>query len=217
MFIRPAIPNAGHGKRSRMSLIFDCGRRDRRLSVGSDISVPSNVLSSSRDMSAAPKLTMPIVPACRHRLRKLIERWYSSGCFYIIPTCNHRAISSPMTCNATFSQALSDSRPLSSCDIYPHNAFSMANEQASIAAAINDLSTGVYTSRRKAARAYNIPESTLRDRMNGATTYAISHQNQQRLSPQQENFLADWILEEGACGYPPSIPRAQEMANRIYE
>jgi hypothetical protein len=99
--------------------------------------------------------------------------------------------------------------------MYPHNAISMANQEVFIAAAINDLSTGVYTSRRKAAKAYNIPESTLRDRMNGAKNHAISHQHQQRLSPQQEEFLADWILEEGARGYPPSIPRVQEMASRI--
>jgi hypothetical protein len=59
--------------------------------------------------------------------------------------------------------------------MYPHNAISMANQEVSIAAAINDLSTGVYTSRRKAAKAYNIPKSTLRNRINGATNYAISH------------------------------------------
>jgi hypothetical protein len=47
--------------------------------------------------------------------------------------------------------------------MYPHNAISMANQEVSIAAAINDLSIGVYTSHRKAAKAYNIPESTLRN------------------------------------------------------
>jgi transcription initiation factor TFIIIB Brf1 subunit/transcription initiation factor TFIIB len=67
----------------------------------------------------------------------------------------------------------------------------MADQEASIAAAINGLSTGIYTSYRKAAKAYNVPKSTLRNRMKGATNHAISHQNQQRLSPQQEEFLAN--------------------------
>jgi hypothetical protein len=47
--------------------------------------------------------------------------------------------------------------------MYPHNAISMANQEVSIAAAINNLSTGVYTSCYKAAKAYNIPKSTLRN------------------------------------------------------
>jgi hypothetical protein len=47
--------------------------------------------------------------------------------------------------------------------MYPHNAILMANQEVSIAAAINDLSTGVYTSHRKAIKAYNIPKSTLRN------------------------------------------------------
>jgi hypothetical protein len=91
----------------------------------------------------------------------------------------------------------------------------MDSKEAAIAHAISDYSTGVFPSSRAAARAYGLPESTLRDRINGATNYATSHHHQQRLTPDQEDYLVTWILEEDARGYPPSHPRAREMANRI--
>jgi hypothetical protein len=37
----------------------------------------------------------------------------------------------------------------------------MADQEASVTAAINSLSIGIYTSYYKAAKAYNIPKSTL--------------------------------------------------------
>ncbi|OCK83951.1 hypothetical protein K432DRAFT_289973, partial [Lepidopterella palustris CBS 459.81] len=38
---------------------------------------------------------------------------------------------------------------------------------------------------------------------------------QYRLTPLQEELIADWILEEDARGYPPTHARAQEMASRL--
>ncbi|KAF2277128.1 uncharacterized protein EI97DRAFT_351311, partial [Westerdykella ornata] len=51
-------------------------------------------------------------------------------------------------------------------------------------------------SQRKAASSYGIPESTLRGRLRGQQPHATAHQNQQRLTPEQEAFLVDWILDE---------------------
>jgi hypothetical protein len=51
----------------------------------------------------------------------------------------------------------------------------MADQEASIIAAINDLSTGIYTSYHKAAKAYNIPKSTLRNQIKGAINHTISY------------------------------------------
>ena len=91
----------------------------------------------------------------------------------------------------------------------------MTTRESTISAALNNYLAGVYPSQRAAAGAYGIPPSTLRDQINGATNSAISHQHQQRLTPQQEEFLVEWILEEGQRGYPPSFARAREMASRI--
>ena len=53
------------------------------------------------------------------------------------------------------------------------------------------------------------------DRRRGLQTRRVSHQPWQRLTPEQEDFLVEWILEEDGRGAPPSHARAKEMANRI--
>ena len=91
----------------------------------------------------------------------------------------------------------------------------MDPREHAIQLAISDLGAGIYSSQRAAAKAYGIPRSTLQERLKGRTSSALSHQHQQRLTPLQEDFLVEWILEEDARGYPPPHARAREMANRI--
>jgi hypothetical protein len=91
----------------------------------------------------------------------------------------------------------------------------MPVNEAAIAQAIQDLQSGVHTSLRAAAQAYGVKRSTLQDRVKGTTSIRASHQHQQRLTPLQEEFLVEWILEEAQRGYAPSHARAREMACRI--
>ena len=91
----------------------------------------------------------------------------------------------------------------------------MDNREAAIQAAISDINTGVFSSQRAAANAYQIPRATLSARMRGRQASQNNHVYQQRLTPQQEEFLVQWILEEDARAFPPSHARAREMANRI--
>ncbi|CAI6335564.1 unnamed protein product [Periconia digitata] len=91
----------------------------------------------------------------------------------------------------------------------------MDTREATIQSAIHDFNAGIYLSQRAAAKAYGLPRSTLQGRLQGATDSATSHQHQQRLTPQQEEFLVEWILEEDARVCPPSHARTREMANRI--
>ena len=91
----------------------------------------------------------------------------------------------------------------------------MDARELAIQAAINDLRTGVFTSQRKAAAAYGVPRSSLQERINGRQPNAIAHSNQQRLTPEQEAFLVDWILDEDSRAQAPSHPRVREMATRI--
>jgi hypothetical protein len=67
----------------------------------------------------------------------------------------------------------------------------MDSKEILIVQAICDLNSGVFTSQRAAAKAYDIPRATLRDRMNGATNMTASHQHQQRLTPKQEEFIVE--------------------------
>jgi hypothetical protein len=67
----------------------------------------------------------------------------------------------------------------------------MDHREQAIESTIADLRRGVFSSQRKAADAYRIPRSTLQQRLNGRKPNAIAHSNQQRLTPEQETFLAD--------------------------
>lgn len=54
--------------------------------------------------------------------------------------------------------------------------------------ALSDYESGKISSLRAAAAAYGVPKTTLRD---GTTTKQISREQYQRLTPAQEEFLAD--------------------------
>jgi hypothetical protein len=88
----------------------------------------------------------------------------------------------------------------------------MDARELSIQSAIRDLESGVYTSQRAAAKAWGVPRSTLQDRLSGHLPHAVAHQHQQRLSPEQEEFLIEWILDEDSRAQPPSHARVREMA-----
>ena len=74
----------------------------------------------------------------------------------------------------------------------------MAQRESMLQSCIADLNSGVFTSVKQAAAAYGLPRSTLRRRLAGVATRSISHQQYQRLSPEQEDFLVQWILDEDA-------------------
>ena len=62
--------------------------------------------------------------------------------------------------------------------------------EAVISEALSQIQNG-FRSIRAAADHYNIPKSTLHERLYGHTTHQAGHANQQRLTPEQENWLVD--------------------------
>ncbi|KAI1000168.1 hypothetical protein K3495_g8032 [Podosphaera aphanis] len=72
----------------------------------------------------------------------------------------------------------------------------MASRKESIQSALDKLKSGFYSNLRAASRAYKIPRSTLRARLAGSQSHTIAHRNQQRLTIDQEESLAKWILDE---------------------
>ena len=90
----------------------------------------------------------------------------------------------------------------------------MDSREETFEAAIRDLRSGVFFfSQRAAVKAYGIPQSTLSTRLHGAQSSHLSHKYLQRLTPKQEEFLTQWILEEDAREFPPfacSYPRNGE-------
>ena len=91
----------------------------------------------------------------------------------------------------------------------------MDPREYAIQSAIQDLQSGIFSSQRAAAKAYGIPRTTLFSRLKGSKNARITHESQQRMTPLQEEFLVNWIIEEETRGYPPSHARAREMASRI--
>lgn len=91
----------------------------------------------------------------------------------------------------------------------------MSHGEESIQQAIQNLDDDPNLSVTSVAAAYGIPRTTLRPRLAGGTSRRISQRQQPRLSPEHETFLADWIRDLIAQGFPPSPARAREMADRI--
>ncbi|KZZ95587.1 DDE superfamily endonuclease, CENP-B-like protein [Ascosphaera apis ARSEF 7405] len=92
---------------------------------------------------------------------------------------------------------------------------SSLNEK-NLSLAIASLENGESPSIAKAALAFNVNRTTLSRRYKGQTLcHEESHQHLQRLSPPQEKYLTDWIIDLDRRGLPPSYLRVKEMAKRI--
>ena len=91
----------------------------------------------------------------------------------------------------------------------------MERYEQTLQASLESLDNDPSQSTRAVATAYNVPETTLRRRHAVGINRRVSHEQQQRLSRVQEEFLVDWILEHDLHGYPPSHARARDLATRI--
>ena len=69
--------------------------------------------------------------------------------------------------------------------------------------AISDFNAGIFKLASEAARAYGVPPLTFRDRLSGKQPRRIAHQHEQRLTPTQEDFLTNWVLEQDLQGFAP--------------
>jgi hypothetical protein len=86
----------------------------------------------------------------------------------------------------------------SSTSISNNYNIAMAQREAQIELAIKAIRTNRVASFRAAQRAYGIPDSTLRARLNGSMNRRAAHEHLKRLAKRQEAFLVDWILEKDA-------------------
>jgi 4-hydroxybenzoate polyprenyltransferase len=82
-----------------------------------------------------------------------------------------------------------------------------------LAHALDAVKSGVPLAR--AAREWGIPRTTLRHRDTGKQAKSIAHAFQQKLSPVQENRLADWIRVQDALGVAPTHAQIRTFASRI--
>ncbi len=68
---------------------------------------------------------------------------------------------------------------------------------------------------RRASREWGIPRQTLADRIQGAQSNTKAQESKQKLTPDQEEKLTDWILRQEALGYAPSHSAIRLVVTKI--
>jgi DDE superfamily endonuclease/Tc5 transposase DNA-binding domain/helix-turn-helix, Psq domain len=81
--------------------------------------------------------------------------------------------------------------------------------------ALNELTSGQFQSVRGAAKANDVPHSTLLKRLNGGKSVAQSREPQQILTIPEENALAECITHFATVGHPPKHSFIRELAEEI--
>ena len=79
--------------------------------------------------------------------------------------------------------------------------------------ALADIRGGMSAAR--AARVWNVPRTTLGNRLHGTEPMKVAKAHSQRLSPSQEEGLVQWIRIQGTIGYPPTHATIRFIASRI--
>ena len=90
-------------------------------------------------------------------------------------------------------------------------------QEARIILAIEAIRTSKSLSRRKAAKIYNVPESTLRDRMTGRTPLNERRPAVHKLTKLEEEVIVRNILDLDSRGFAPRLAGVEDMANFILE
>lgn len=74
---------------------------------------------------------------------------------------------------------------------------------------------GQFPSLNSAAKAYNLPPSTLKARNKRNINRRDAHAERQLLTPTQEQDLAEWILDQEAVGLAPNHAQLRDITSLI--
>jgi hypothetical protein len=92
---------------------------------------------------------------------------------------------------------------------------SVVLKKSKIILAIEAIRTSKKLSRRKAAKIYGVPFSTLNDRMNGRTSLRESRPAITNLTILEEEVIVRNILDMDFRGFAPRLASVEDMANYI--
>src|SRR5450432_815971 len=87
--------------------------------------------------------------------------------------------------------------------------------EARIILAIEAIRTSKKLSCRKATKIYNIPETTLHDRMNGRTTLSEQRLAVQKLTEMEEEIIVQYIFDRDSRGFLPRLTDIEDIANYL--
>ncbi|EED18412.1 pogo transposable element, putative [Talaromyces stipitatus ATCC 10500] len=91
----------------------------------------------------------------------------------------------------------------------------LVEQEGKILLAISDLKNGKIRSIRQAVRIYNVPYTTLHDRLNGIEYKIEKRANSHVLTQNEEESLLKWILDLDKRGLPPRPSLVQDMADLL--
>jgi hypothetical protein len=100
----------------------------------------------------------------------------------------------------------------------PHHLYytmSMSTKEGRIILAIETIRTRKNISIRGAAKAYDVPQSSLRNRMKGITPLAERRHGRHLLTPTEEETLVRHIVDLDSRGFSPRIRGVEDMANSL--
>lgn len=80
-----------------------------------------------------------------------------------------------------------------------------SNQEGKILLALQAYKKGQVSSLRKASVLYDVPHSTLHDRLKGRTTREHAQERNRKLSVTEEITLTQWILSMDERGKPPPL------------
>ena len=70
-------------------------------------------------------------------------------------------------------------------------------------------------SMRRIAKQYGVPKSSLFDRINGAASKKEESQRRQRLSPQEEQAIVNWLLRLQGWGWPARTGQIRDLTTEL--
>jgi hypothetical protein len=99
----------------------------------------------------------------------------------------------------------------------PPNTTQLVHQEGRIALAIEAFNQGYFTSIRAAARSYDVPRSTLQDRINKHPARRDLRPANCKLTETEELTLVQWILSIDERGLLPRSDTVQQMANLLLQ
>ncbi len=94
---------------------------------------------------------------------------------------------------------------------------SVQTQEARIILAIEAIRTAKKLNPSTAAKIYNVPRTTLLDRMNGRTTIRERRPGNTKLTSLEEDVIVRNILDMDTRGFAPRLAGVEDMANFILE
>ena len=90
-----------------------------------------------------------------------------------------------------------------------------AYREGRILLALSALNCKQILSVRKAAKTFEVPESTLRDRRGGKDFRRDCEPNSKKLTKLEESVIVRYILELDSRGFPPRLQAVRDMADQL--